>query len=86
MMIGGIALLPRWYWCPRRRRHRRGLARGGCGGLRRWLWDFKKYFRDGGLQPGDVTRHRVLTAGKFLKGFPHPCETLRYLLHLRRVE
>jgi hypothetical protein len=60
---------------------------GACArGLRRWLWGFQKCFRDGGLQPADVTRHRVLTALEFLEGLPHRCEILRYLLHLRRVE
>jgi hypothetical protein len=61
-------------------------VRGGCGGLRRWLWDLHQYFHDGGLHLGDITRRLVLTGGELLDHFPQRYEVLHRLLHLRRVE
>jgi PAS domain-containing protein len=39
-----------------------------------------------GLHLDDLTFHLVLTGGDLLDGLPQCCETLRHLLHLRRVE
>jgi hypothetical protein len=58
----------------------------GQRGPRRRLWHLRDWFRDGGLQPADHTRHLVLTRGELLNGFPQRAQALRYLLQLLWVE
>ena len=43
---------------------------GSSNGWRRRRWQLQKDFHVGGLQPGDLVRHLVLSAGKLLHGLP----------------
>src|SRR5215472_9190383 len=59
---------------------------GSSNGWLRRRWQLQKDFHVGGLQPGDLVPHLILSGGKLLNGLLQQRQTLRHLLHLLRVE